>query len=60
MPNVDVKAFIDLHPTGKYGMDHPREIPLTKQQYFGQRLLNEDSRFSSDPMYIFSSQQIVL
>ena len=58
-PHVDEMAYPDFHLTGKFGIDHPREKKLSKQQYFGQRLLNEDDRFSNDASYVFTSQHMI-
>ena len=51
----DIKAFPMLFPSGKYGLDFPRTKKLSPQQYFNQRLLNRDNRFSSNTPFIFSS-----
>ena len=32
-----------------------RKVPLTKQKYFEQRILNEDLRFANCPEYVFSA-----
>jgi hypothetical protein len=29
----DIKSWPTLHPDGKFGMDHPRKVKLTKQNY---------------------------
>ena len=42
----DVKSWPALHPDGKFGISHERKVRLTDQQYFGQRILNHDTRFS--------------
>ena len=57
--DVDAKAFPTLHPTGRYGINHPREIPLSAQKYFCQRLLNQDQRFAMNLPYLFMAQYIV-
>ena len=54
--NFDVKAFPSLHPTGRYGLHHERDEELSPQKYFGQRLLNEDERYSKDLPYLFMAQ----
>ena len=51
--HFDVKANPRHHPSGLYGLHHPREFPLTPTQYFNQRLMNEDERFSKDSFYVF-------
>ena len=50
---IDVKAFPRYHPDGQYGLCHEREFKLSPSQYFQQRLLNQDERFSKDPFYVF-------
>ena len=52
-PHSDVKAFPKHHPSGRFGINHPRKIRLSPQMYFNQRLLNQDRRFSKDPCYLF-------
>ena len=52
-PHSDVKAFPKHHPSGRFGLNHPRKIRLYPQMYFNQRLLNQDRRFSKDPCYLF-------
>ena len=51
--DFDVKANPILHPTGKYGLHHPRNIKLQHGSYFNQRLLNIDPRFAKNIPYIF-------
>ena len=57
--NIDVKAFPRHFPSGIYGIDHKREIRLTKQMYFNQRLLNKDERFSTDPYFVFMATSYI-
>ena len=57
--HMDVKAFPRHHPSGQYGLNHQREFKLSPSQYFGQRLLNEDERFSRDPFYVFMASSFV-
>ena len=57
--HLDAKAFPRHHPTGMYGLNHPREFKLTPSMYFRQRLRNEDDRFSKDPFYIFMAASII-
>ena len=57
--HMDVRAFPRHHPTGKYGLNHPREFKLSPSQYFNQRLLNEDGRFSKDAFYVFMAASFV-
>ena len=51
----DIKSWPTLHPDGKYGISYPRKIRLTDQQYFIQRILNQDPRLSRSPGYIFAA-----
>lgn len=51
----DVKSFPGLLPDGKMGLNEDREVRLTMQQYFQQRLLNFDRRFANTPSYVFSA-----
>ena len=51
----DIKSWPILHPDGRFGIHHKRKHRLTEQQYFGQRILHEDQRFSTSPGYIFSA-----
>ena len=52
--NWDIDAFPMKHPDGRNGMHQDRERRLSDQYYMTQRLRNRDSRFSSDPSYIFA------
>ena len=51
--NFDVKAFPKFHPSGKFGLHHPRLTRLSHQMYFSQRLWNEKAFFSQDANYVF-------
>ena len=51
--NTDVKAFTRHHPTGQFGFNYFRQLKLSPSLYFGQRMMNEDERFSRDPFYVF-------
>ena len=57
--HFDVKANPQHHPSGHFGLHHPREFKLTPSQYFNQRLMNEDERFSTDSFYIFMATAFV-
>ncbi|XP_066911767.1 uncharacterized protein [Clytia hemisphaerica] len=50
---VEVLAFPDLFPTGKFGLSEYRDVKLTHTKYFNQRLLNYTQRFASDSDYLF-------
>ena len=53
--NWDRDAFPMKHPDGKHNLHQSRDRKLTDQYYFVQRLRNKDTRFSSDPAYIFAA-----
>ena len=57
--HMDVKAFPRHHPSGQFGLNHQREFKLSPSQYFSQRLLNEDERFSRDPFYVFMASSFI-
>ena len=57
--NWDIKSWPILHPDGKFGLDHPRKVKLTKQKYFQQRILNKDKRFAETAGYIFAATSLV-
>jgi hypothetical protein len=51
----DINAFPFLLPTGKFGLHHPRKHKISPQQYFLQRILNQDMRFSRSVPYVFAA-----
>ena len=54
--NWDVMAFPSLHNCdGSNGKDQEREICLTAQRYFVQRITNINSRFSKCSAYLYSA-----
>ena len=55
--DFDVKAFPCLHPTGRFGLHHKRNLKLSPVFYFNQRLLNKDQRFAKSIPYIFAAHQ---
>ena len=55
--NFDVDAFPIHHSDGKYGLKYPREITIHPQQFYSQRIMNHDKRWSRDSSYLFVSQQ---
>ena len=55
----DVKSWPTLHPDGKFGMDHPRKVKLTKQEYFKHRILSKNKKFSKTPGYVFAATSYV-
>ena len=56
--DFEVKAWPNLFPSGKYGLNHDREEEITPQLYFNQRLLNCDPRCSQNIPYLFMAQQL--
>ena len=55
----DIKSWPALLPDGKFGIHFKRKVKLTDQQYFGQRILNHDTRFSRSPSYIFAAANYI-
>ena len=53
--NWDSKAFPMKHPDGKNNLHQKRDRKLSDQYYFVQRLRNKDTRFSTDPSYVFAT-----
>ena len=51
----DVSSFPCLHPSGRYGLHHPRAFPLTPQQYFVARILSSDGRWRQNLAYLYSA-----
>ena len=52
----DVNSFPNLNPCGINGLHQKREIkgPID-QQYFDQRLKNEDTKYEQSPPYVFAA-----
>ena len=55
--DFDIDAFPDLHVTGKNGLDKSREIPLSRDKYFAQRILDVNPMYAKNPDYVFMAQQ---
>ena len=54
--NWDIKSFPHLHnPDGSNGKDQKRQVRLTEQQYFIQRICNKEKRFSRSPAYMYAA-----
>ena len=51
--DFEVKSFPCLFPDGKNGKDEERKVPLSDQDYWGQRILNVDGRCGESPPYVF-------
>ena len=55
----DIDSFPELHPEGRFGLDHDRSQKLTKNKYYGQRIMNEEPMYSENADYLFMAQQSV-
>ena len=51
----DTDGFPHLHPSGKFGLHYERKDKIRDQEYFMQRLMNIDTRWSKNPAYLFSA-----
>ena len=51
----DTSSFPNLHPDGKNGLHEERRTKLTDPNYFKQRILNHDRRFSLNTEYVFAA-----
>ena len=50
----DLKSFPCLYPDGNNSLHTERYVKLFEQDYFIQRIMNEDPRFALDPAYVFA------
>ena len=57
--DFDTKSFPTKHPSGQFGLDHPREEKITKQVYFRTRLFHYTGIFAHDHDYILMAQSYV-
>ena len=55
----DMKAFPSLDPTGENSLNLKRDVKLSAQQFFEQRLFNINRRFANSPSFIFAGVQYV-
>ena len=55
----DIDSFPELHPEGKFGLDHERSQKLTRSKYYAQRIMNENPMYSENANYLFMAQQSV-
>ena len=56
----DINSFPNLHPTGTNGLHQNRKIEgLSDQQYFEQRLKNQDERFEQCTPYVFAAAAFI-
>ena len=56
--NCEELAHPHLLPTGKFGYNAERTVPLSPTKYFNQRLLNYRQKFASDTDYIFFAHAV--
>ena len=52
-------AHPHLFPTGTFGYEVKRDVPLTPSKYFNQQLLNYSQHFVSDLDYIFFARSVM-
>ena len=52
-------AYPHLFPSGRYGYQIEREIPLSPSKYFNQRLLHFSQKFAENSDYIFSAYSVL-
>ena len=55
----DIKGWPTLHPDGQFGLHHKREVRLTDQNYFVQRIRNADRRFEENAGYVFAATSYI-
>ena len=51
--DFEVKSFPCLFPDGRNGKDQPRDVKVSDQEYWEQRILNVDTRCGNCPSYAF-------
>ena len=51
----DIKSFPCLLPDGKNSLHTKRDIQLSDQEYFIQRIMNRDLRFACNSAYVFAA-----
>ena len=50
----DLKSFPCLLPDGNNSLHTARVVKLSEQDYFIQRIMNQDPRFASNPGFVFA------
>ena len=50
----DIKSFPCLFPDGKNSLHSERNVKLKEQDFFIQRIMNKDSRFSQNTAFVFA------
>ena len=58
-PNWGISSFPTMFPDGKFGMNYKRTKKVTAQEFFQQRILNKDNRFSKNPGFCFAAMSYV-
>ena len=51
----DIGGFPNLHPSGKFGLHHERDVKISHQKYFIQRLQNINPQFRNSKPYVFAA-----
>ena len=51
----DLKSFPCLLPDGESSLHSKRNVKLSDQEYFTQRIMNKDPRFACNPAYVFAA-----
>ena len=51
----DIDSFPQFHPSGQYGLNHPRDVKLSHRNYFLQRLQNINPQFRKSKSYLFAA-----
>ena len=51
----DIQAFPDLNPDGKDGLHHKREVRITHQNFFVQRICNVETKYAKTPTYVYAA-----
>ena len=56
-PKFIIRAFATLWPDGLYGLDHPREKPLSVHQFYCQRMMHHSGIFPKEEDLLFVADQ---
>ena len=55
----DMRAFPILDPTGNNSLNCKRDVRLSAQQFFQQRIFNINPRFANCPSFVFAATQYI-
>ena len=55
----DIKSHPNLDPTSENSLNAERKTKLTGQQFFEQRIMNADTRFSNSKSFVFAAVQYI-